>query len=369
MKKSILTIALTAVMCVLLVACSAPAPAASSAPAASQEAASQAPAASAEPVESASSETGGNFVIGFSNASVSNPWRVAMKETFDYVATQNKNVKIIETDANDDAQKQLGDCEDLLSQDINALIVSPSVTDALTPIIQKCKDKGIPLVVVDRAIGGEGYDAFVRTDGHELGKIAADSVNEYFNGKAEICYISGFPGSGPDNERTEGFMEQLKQYPGIKVLAEQPGNWDEATSLTVMENLIQGYPKMQAVVTSDGTEAVSAYKALQAAGKENDIKIIVMDNARNDSYQMLVDGKIVATSGQNPVYCGAWALNVAIDLLNGKKLNTAEVLIPSPELTKDNAAQYIDSSLPNAGFPWKVLYEESMQDTYPGYFS
>lgn len=371
-KTSILAVLMIVILCFAFVGCSSTAGQESStAPETSaSEAVSEAPATQSAGEPSADTAASGEkFKVGFSNASVSNPWRVAMVETFDYEVGQNSDkIEVITTDANDDPQKQLADCEDLISQGIDALIVSPSVTDALTPIIKKCQDQQIPLVVIDRAIGGEGYDAFVRTDGAELGKIAAESVNEVFDGQARICYISGFPGSGPDNERSEGFYTELENYPGIEVLAEQPGNWDEATSLTVMENLIQGYPDMDAVVTSDGTEAISALKAIKAANKEDQIKIIVMDNGRNDSLTMLKDGAVSGNSSQNPVYCGAWGVRVTLDLLEGKELNTTEVKIAAPTLNADNVSTYIDSSLGDTGFPWKALYEESLENQYNGYF-
>jgi ABC-type sugar transport system substrate-binding protein len=393
MRKGILTICIVVALCASLIACSAPAPAASSAapassaaapassaaapassaaaPAssaavapASSAAASPSAAAAALPAEKASK----NYEIGFSNASTSNPWRVTMKATFDYVASQNPNVKIDYTDGNDDAQKQLADCEDLLTKPIQALIVSPAVTGALAPVIQKAKDKNIPLVVVDRDIGATGFNAFVRTDGHVLGQMEADAVGAW-NANAQVTYISGIAGSGPDNERTDGLTAELKaKYPGVKVLATQAGNWDEATSMTVMENLIQGYPKMQAVVCSDGTTAAGAIKAIQAANR-TDIKMFVMDNTRNDSLQMLIDGSVIGPSGENAIYCGAWALNTTIDLLNGKTLKTSDVKIPSPSITKDNASQYMDSSLQTTDYPWKSLYTESMNGQYQSFWN
>lgn len=377
MKKSILTILLAIALCAMLVACtaapaesSAPAseaPASSSAPAESSAAASsEAPAASSAATEEALpvAVANGDYTIGFSNASVSNPWRVVFTDTLNYVAEQNPNVTLYTTDANEDAQKQLADCEDLLSKDIDALVVSPAVTGALSPVIDKCKEKGIPLVVVDRDIGAEGYDAFVRTDGHILGEAEADAVNNYFNGTAKICYISGIAGSGPDNERTEGFNDQLEKYPGIELLASQAADWDPTKSLTVMENLIQGYPEMQGVVCTDGTTCIGAWQAIQAANR-TDIKMFCMDNTRNDSLQLTIDGAIVDTSVENAIYCGAWAMNVAIDLLNGKTLKSPDVQIPTPFITKDNAAQFMDPSLAATDYPWKGLYKDSMETAYP----
>jgi len=371
MKKTILTIILAIALCAMLVACQA-APAESSAPASEAPAAtSEAPASTEAPASSEAampdppvSIANGEYTIGFSNASVSNPWRVVFTDTLNYVAENNPNVTLYTTDANEDAQKQLADCEDLISKDIDALVVSPAVTGALAPVIDMCKEKGIPLVVVDRDIGAEGYDAFVRTDGHILGEAIADSVNNYFNGTAKVVYISGIAGSGPDNERNEGFYDQLKKYPGIEVLATQAADWDPTKSLTVMENLLQGYPEMQGVVCTDGTTAVGAWQAIQAANR-TDIVLFNMDNTRNDSLQMTLDGIIVDTSVENAIYCGAWAMNVAIDLLNGKTLKSPEVMIPTPFITKDNAAQFMDPSLAATDYPWKGLYKDSMETAYP----
>jgi ribose transport system substrate-binding protein len=309
----------------------------------------------------------GPFVVGFSNASPGNPWSAAMEDTMRHVAAENSDfIQLIITDANDDPLRQLADLEDLLAQNVDLLMVRPVVQDALQPIIDRTAAQGIPLVVVGRTIGGTGYTAFVETPQYMIGSVAAQALIDYFDGVANVTYIAGFPGSGSDVDRSAGFYAYLEDHPGIVVLAEQPGNWQEAGALHAMENLIQGFPHMDAVVASDGTTAISAARAIRAAGA--DIPIFIMDNTRNDSMQLLLDGYVVSFSTQNPVYTGAWAVHVAIELLRGRELNTTHIVIPPPRIDITNVEGFMDLALGDAGFPWLGLYQHSMEHYFDQYW-
>ena len=77
------------------------------------------------------------YVIGFSNASISNPWRVALLHSIEAEVAKHKDVfsKLIITDANDDPTKQIADIQDLVQRNVDVLLVSPATAEALDPVV------------------------------------------------------------------------------------------------------------------------------------------------------------------------------------------------------------------------------------------
>jgi ribose transport system substrate-binding protein len=316
----------------------------------------------------AASTANKTYTIGFSNASSTDAWLVYMLQTMNYQASQYKNLKLITTDANNDASKQMSDAEDLIAQKVDALVILPSVVGALAPVIDKAHAVNIPVVVANREIGATTYDAFCFTSGVTIGQDMGNYAVQEFKSvgdKANIVYISGFSGAGADNDRTEGLHDALAAYPGMKIVAQQAGNWDESTSMTVMENLLQANSKIDLLITSDGNTAVGALRAIKAANRTG-IKILSMDASRNDSYQNIEDGVYLPYTAINPCYVGGWSLKVAYDILNGKKVLSEDKICPVPTviITKDNVSQYYDKSLGATSYTWKALYAAQLKEYY-----
>jgi ribose transport system substrate-binding protein len=290
-----------------------------------------------------------------------------MVSTMTYQASQyGSKVKLIQTNANDDASKQMSDAEDLISEKVDALIIAPAVTGALAPVIGKAHAAGIPLVVSDRDIGSTGFDAFCYTSGVPIGQDVGNYAVANFTGPTNVAYITGVAGSGPDNERTEGLNDALKGHTNFHIVAQQAGNWDDATSMTVMENILQANKNLQLVITSDGSTAVGALRAIDAANRQNEIKVLSMDASRNDAYKALQDGQIMDYTAINPIYEGGWSLKVAYDLLNGGKVITDDKIcaVPTAIVTKANLSKYYDPSLGDTAYTWKALYTDQLAANY-----
>ena len=95
------------------------------------------------------------FVIGMSQANLSEPWRISMNKEIMNEAKKYKNIKIIYRDAGGDTDKQKKDIDELLNSGIDLLIVSINDSQQLTPVVSRAY-KSIPVIVLDRAV--EGYD-------------------------------------------------------------------------------------------------------------------------------------------------------------------------------------------------------------------
>ena len=305
--------------------------------------------------------------IGFSNASVSNPWRVSMMDTMNYLASlYGEDLELITLDANDDPQKQFSDCEDLLQQGVDALLLAPSVSDALAPIVDRCNEMDVPIVVFDRTINNPDYTAYVATDNHLLAVPVAEYIVETWPDGANIVYLSGISGAGADTERTEGLESVIGDKPEYVILSQQDAYWNEADGLTVMENMLQSFKDIDIVLCSDGNTSIGALRAIEAAGRMDEMTVVCFDAWRADSLQNIEDGRIAPFTTMLGTYVGAVALQTAIDILNGKEPKSEDkyIHIPCPIITLDNLDEFWDRSLEPTEYSWKPAFEGYMMEDY-----
>ena len=266
------------------------------------------------------------YVIGFSNASISNAWRVAFMHGVEWYASQHKDVikRLIITDANDDPTKQISDIQDLMNQGVDILIVAPSTEDAPDAIVGRAFKSGIPVVMVDRKVKtASHYISFVTASDTAVGRIEAQWLAEYLHGKGNIVMLPGVAGASPAEIRIRANKEVLANFPDIKVLDMQYTNWNPATGKSVMAAMIQKYGKqIDGVLADSALQGSGAVEAFLAAGyKAGEIPPITGgDIAR--MYQYSVQYKIPMCGIDYPTLMGMRGLGLALDVLAGRKVPT-----------------------------------------------
>lgn len=135
-------------------------------------------------------------MIGFSNASISNIWRVGLLHAIQNASARHKDKikQLLITDASDDPAKQVSDTQDLLQRGVDLLIVSPATADALDPVVQQAMDSGVPVVLVDRRVSGDNYVSFVTASDQALGRTMAQKYSRL--GTRE-CFATSSYGTCP----------------------------------------------------------------------------------------------------------------------------------------------------------------------------
>ncbi len=182
------------------------------------------------------------------------------------------------------------------------------------------------------AVTHVGADA---VDGGKFGiRIVAEKLKaKYGTAKGNVLYIQGTPGSSTARDRTTGVMEELKKYPGIKILAQQPGETrDKAMALT--ENWLQQFPNADAIYAYGGDGALGAVQAADALGKLNSL-IIVGTGAAKDELVSIRDKRLFGTVDFNPVGTGRDGVDVVLKVL--KKQSVPKwVRTEAKMVTQDN---------------------------------
>ncbi|MCB0155446.1 MAG: substrate-binding domain-containing protein, partial [Anaerolineae bacterium] len=261
--------------------------AAPAAPAAAEEAApaeeaAEEPSAAAEEANSGAEAAGvgegmvdtsafakdGPYTVCFSNASVSNSWRVAMIEHVRYEVEQHPEIEtFLETDANDDPAKQISDTEDLLTKGCDVLIISPATQEALTPVAAKAMEMGVPVVTLDRNVSGEeNFVSYVTSSNCEMGKQQAEWLVETLGGEGNIVLLSGIAGASPAEERLECAREVFAANPGITELAQEYANWSPVEGKQITENWLLQFEQIDGVWSDSGLQGSGAVEAFVENG-------------------------------------------------------------------------------------------------------
>ncbi len=117
----------------------------------------------------------GPYIIGFSNAGLGDSWRVVMQHSVMKAAAEHKDKikQLIITDAGHDDAKQVADIQDLISRQVDLLLVSANTEQALDPAISRAMQRGIPVVMVDRRIASDNFISFVTASDTMMGRLFA----------------------------------------------------------------------------------------------------------------------------------------------------------------------------------------------------
>lgn len=216
------------------------------------------------------------FVIGVSQCS-SDEWRTQMNREIQREALFFPDLKVIIKSAHDSNAQQIRDIQDLLDQKVDLLIVSPNEAHAITPIIRKADQSGIPVVLVDRKVNTSKYKAYLGADNYEIGRHIGAYVEERLNGQGRVVELTGLQGSTPAAERHRGLMDELRTNKNIQVLATVSAGWQEDDAQRVFDSVLTHHPKVDMVIAQNDRMALGAYRAAQKRRRNKDILFVGVD--------------------------------------------------------------------------------------------
>jgi ribose transport system substrate-binding protein len=254
---------------------------------------------------------------------------------------QHKDLNItIKTAAN--APEQANQLQDLSTvTKINALVVFPFESAALTKPVAQVKAKGAYVTVVDRGLtDASAQDAYVAGDNTAFGKIPAEYIVKTLGGKGNVVALRGIA-TTLDNERMDAFNAVLKGSPDIKLLDAKYANWNRDDAFKVTQDYLTRFKQIDAIWAADDDMAVGVLKAIEQA-KRTDIKIVFGGAGAKGMVKTIMDAKdprIAADVSYSPKFIYDAIKLTAEARLKGEKL-PATTIIPSVLITKDNAKNF-----------------------------
>jgi inositol transport system substrate-binding protein len=289
-----------------------------------------------------SSENNGNggkkLVVGATMLSMQNEFIVNVNDEMVKKAEQD-GVELITVDAERSALKQVEQVESFIAQKVDAIIMNPCEVEASSPAVAKALAAKIPIINVNSETS-QKPSAFVGSDDVESARIAMKFIADKLGGKGNIVMMHGYMGQAAQIKREQGAREILKQYPNLKLLAHQTGEWDRSKAMALMENWIQSFgPQINAVFAQNDEMGLGAVKALSDAGLKAKVIVVSID-AIPDALQAVKKGELDATVFQNAEQQGAKAVDIAVKAAKGE-IYPKETLIPFQLVTKSNLNQFL----------------------------
>ncbi|MDN7242736.1 substrate-binding domain-containing protein [Planococcus sp. N028] len=295
---------------------------------------------------SSSGDSGGEaddtLKIGISLPSATHGWMGALIDSAEKQAKalqESDGIEYVMTNAAD-PNKQANDVDDLIAQDVDVIVMLPIESAALTPVGQKIKDAGIPLVIVDRELENDAATVVVKGDNEGIGVNAGKFFAEQLGGKGKIVEISG-PPSSVTEQRGSGFKEAVEASEGMEIIASQSGDFSTEKSLEVMQNILQANPQIDAVFTQDDGMALGVLQAIEEAGR-TDIQFVTGAGGAKQVFEDIKnDGLMKATFLYSPTMVED-AVKIAADLAKGEEPAETMVVKEATQVTKENVDEFYD---------------------------
>lgn len=286
----------------------------------------------------------GKSKVGFSQCTTLEPWRVQFNKDIQAEAKNHPDIDLIITDGQDKTEKQVADCDNLIVQQVNVLLISPKESAGLTGVVEKAIDAKIPVIVLDRNVDTKRITQFIGGDNVAIGKAAGEHAVKLLGGPGKaagnVVEIWGGMGTQPAHDRHDGFHAFTDKEPGIKyLLNNQSGDWKQDKAYDIMTTALRNNEKIDMVYGHNDPMAYGAYLAAKDAGRDKSIKFIIgIDGLPDEGVTWVSKGQLTATF----LYAtpGAEGLRQAAKLLKGEKLEPV-ITLPTMLITKENASEIL----------------------------
>lgn len=247
-----------------------------------------------------------SVLLGFSLFDNTQPWAVAYSKSV-FAEAEKRGYEYVYADAQNDTSKQISDCEDLIAQGIDYLILVPIEFESAAACLDVAKEAGVPVLLWGRLARGEAGVDYVTActgDFEWEGRSAGEWLVENANGATKIVELEGTTGSDAAVKRKSSFDEVVLAA-GMEIVASQDANFVRTDGQKVMENLIQslGRDGFDVVYAHSDEMAIGAVMALKAAGIEpgKDVLVVSVDGEK-EAVEMIKEGSINCVVTCTPNY-------------------------------------------------------------------
>jgi ribose transport system substrate-binding protein len=247
---------------------------------------------------------------------------------------KDNNVELLWNSANGDVATQASQVDQLINQQVDAIIIVPVQADSLAPQMASAKAANIPVIAVNTALSDSGALASsVLPDDVAAGAQEMQMMADKLGGKGNIVVLQGPLGSSPELDRTKGINDTLAKYPDIKILAMDTANWKRDEAVNKVKNWLSSFgDQINGIVSENDDMGLGAVQALSEAGKS--IPVVGIDGIQ-DGLAAVKDGKFIGTSLQHGRVEMAEGLAVAQKAANGEPIEKSYTY-KMPPITPEN---------------------------------
>ena len=270
--------------------------------------------------DSGGGQTADRPTIAFFTKNQTNPYFQSIRQGADS-AGRELNVSVVHfvPTKPDSIPEQMSQVEDVAVRRPDAVAFIPVDAKAMVPGVERLNSAGIPVVnVTDRSAGG-AFVSFVGCDELVVARNTARRLLTALNGKGQVVIIEGVRGSTNNASRMKGYTDALAEFPDVKLLATQPGNFQRLQALQVMENMLQSYRELDGVLALNDAMALGAIEALEAANRK---ALVVGINGTKEAVDAVLAGKLLASGDCDGFLHGCGGVMAAVRHLKKEPVPT-----------------------------------------------
>lgn len=263
------------------------------------------------------------IVVGFSQIGAESAWRCANTESIISEA-KKRGIELKFSDAQQKQENQIKAIRSFIAQKVKVIGFSPVVVTGWEEVLKEAKKAKIPVILSDRAVDVKDdslWVTFMGSDFVEEGRRAGRWLAKKMDGKATIVELQGTVGSAPAIDRKKGFEEVLKDYPDMKIIKSQTGDFTRSKGKEVMEAFLKAEgDNITALYAHNDDMALGAIQAIEEYGlKPGEDIIIVSVDAVRGAFEAMVEGKLNCTVECSPLL-GPQFFDAVEALVAGKKI-------------------------------------------------
>ncbi|MDF2677314.1 MAG: rbsB [Bacillota bacterium] len=253
--------------------------------------------------------------IGLVISTLNNPFFVDL-EAGAKAKADELGATLVTLDSQDDPAKEMSNVEDLINQKVDLIMINPTDSDAVGNAVKAANTAKIPVITLDRSASNGEVVSHIASDNVAGGKLAGEYMIELLGGKGNVVELEGTPGASAARDRGTGFNEAIAKS-NIKVVTKQTANFDRAEGLTVMENILQSQPEIDAVFAHNDEMALGAVEAVKSSKRNI---IVIGFDATEDAKAAVNSGDMAATVEQLPKEIGSIGVETALKSLSGEQV-------------------------------------------------
>jgi ribose transport system substrate-binding protein len=237
-----------------------------------------------------------------------------------------------------DYTRQIEIVDAMVARQVDALAISATEERALVAPLERAIRAGIPVTVFDSAVAIDNYVSFIATDNYGAGCTAARTLAGLIAGKGGVGMVMQKPGGTSTVLRERAFEETIaKEFPGVRIVAQQFGMADAARSRASAENILTAHPDLAGLFASSEAASIGAIQAARSRGMSGKIKLVTFDFSPTH-LEALKDGTVDVMLVQDPFRIGYEAVKSLAEKLSGRvparRLDLPVRLIVKADLAK-----------------------------------
>lgn len=273
-------------------------------------------------------------------STLNNPWFVVLGETAKQ-RTEELGYEAVIFDSQNNSSKETEHFDNIIASGFKAILFNPTDAKGSVANVKAAKEAGIPVFCMDREIDANDMAVSqILSDNYSGCVLLGQHFVKKLNGKGTYVELLGLVGDNNTWNRSKGFHSVVDNYPDLKMVAQQTGEFDRNKAMEVMESMLQAHRNIDAVFCGNDAMAMGAYQAVLAAGKTDKIMVFGFDGAA-DVIDAIRAGKIEATGMQFPKTMAKTAAEYADRYIKGERNFKQKVPVAVELVTKENVGNYI----------------------------